>query len=80
VEASEVALGHLVVSSRDAPPCLQLVDQALDGVPLLVETGVVTWGPAAPAAFPLPVGSLVPLLRDDWLDVAFVQVRPVGAG
>jgi len=80
VEAGEVALGRLVVSSGDAPPCLQLVDQALDGVPLLVEIIVMTDGPAAPAALLLPVGGLVLLLRDDRLDVAFPQLRAVGAG
>lgn len=50
VEADEVALGRVVVPSRVAPPCLQLVDQALDGVPLFVKTGVVTARPATPAA------------------------------
>ena len=80
MEAGEVALGPLVVSSRDAPPGLQLVDQALDGVSVLVEIGVVSDGSATPAAFLLPVGGLVLLLRDDCLDVAFPQVRAVGAG
>jgi hypothetical protein len=80
MEAGEVALGRLVVSSGDPSPGLQLVDQALDGVPFLVEVGVVTVGPAASGALLLAVGGLVLLLRDDCLDVAFTQVGAVFAG
>ena len=54
MKAGEVALGCLVVSSRDAPPGLQFVDQALDGVPFIVEIGVVACGAAASAALLLP--------------------------
>ncbi|MFE3653598.1 ATP-binding cassette domain-containing protein [Streptomyces sp. NPDC059152] len=43
---------------------VECVDQAFDGVPLLVEVGVVTDGPTARRALLLPVGGLVLLLRD----------------
>lgn len=56
------------------PPRLELVDQALDGVPLLVELGVVVDGASPFAALRLPVGGLVPFLRDDGLDAAPAQV------
>jgi hypothetical protein len=79
VQAGEVARGHLVVAGGDASPGLELVDQPLDGVPFLVQIGVVANGPAALAALVLPVGSLVPLLRDDRLDAAFPQVGAVSA-
>jgi len=80
VEASEVAFGGLVVPGSDASPGLELVDQALDGVPLFVEVGVVADGPAASGALLLAVGGLVRLLRDDGPDMAFPQVDPVAAG
>lgn len=50
---------------------------ALDGVPLLVEVGDVTDGPAAVGALLLSVGGLVILLGDDCLHVVFAQVGPV---
>jgi len=37
---------HTCDPRRDAPPRLPFVDQALDGVPLLVELGVVVDGPS----------------------------------
>ncbi|MBP8532838.1 DUF4158 domain-containing protein [Streptomyces sp. MK37H] len=40
MKPGEVAFRGLVVAGRDAPPRLELVDQALDGVPLLAELGV----------------------------------------
>ncbi len=79
VESGEVAVRGLVVSRGDASPGFELVDQALDGVPLLVEVRVVADGSAAPGALPRPVGGLVPLLRDDRLDSAFAQVGAVAA-
>jgi hypothetical protein len=48
VQAGEAAVLNLVVSGGDASPGLELVDQAFDGVLLLVEAGVVTDGPTAP--------------------------------
>lgn len=80
MEAGEVALGSLVIAGGDAPPGLQPVDQALDGVPVLVELGVVTDRPTAPAALLLSVGGLVDLLRDDGLDAASAQVGAVASG
>jgi hypothetical protein len=80
VEAGEVAVRGLVIPGGDASPGLELVDQPLDGVPLLVEICVVADGPTAPGTFLLPVGGLVLLLRDDRLDVAFAQVGAVAAG
>jgi hypothetical protein len=80
MQAGKVASGCLVVAGSDAAPGFQLVDQALDGVPVLVEIGVMGDGPAAPAASLLPVGGLVLLLRDDRLDPASAQVGAVGAG
>ena len=71
MEAGEVALGRLVVSGGDAPPGLQLVDEPLDRVPLLVEGGVVADGPTARGGLLLPVGGLIPLLRNDCFDAAF---------
>lgn len=65
-----MAFRGLVIPGGDASPGLQLVDQALDGVSLLVETGVVADGPAAPAL----------LLRDDGLDAALSQVGAVAGG
>ena len=59
---------------------IQLVDEPLDGVPLLVKIAVVACGSAAPAALLLPVGGLDLLLRDDCLDAAFPQIRAVSAG
>lgn len=38
METGEVAAGSLVVSGGDASPCLQPVDQGVEGVPLLVES------------------------------------------
>ena len=70
METGEVAVGSLVVSGGDASPCFELVDQALDGVPLIVEIGVVADGSATSGA----------LLRDDRLDTAFAQVGAVSAG
>src|ERR1044072_4579648 len=58
---------------------LQLVDEPLDGVPLLVKVAVVACA-AAPAALLLPVGGLDLLLRDDCLDAAFPQISAVSAG
>ncbi len=52
VEAGEAAVRGLVVSGGDASPGLQLVDQPLDGVPLLVQVWVVADGPTAPGALP----------------------------
>jgi hypothetical protein len=80
VEAGEVAVRCLVVSGGDPSPGLELVDQALDGVPILVEIGVVADRPTARGALLLPVGGLVPLLRDHCLDTAPAQVGPVAAG
>lgn len=80
METGEVAVRGLVVSRGDASPGLELVDQTLDGVPLLVEVGVVADGPPAPGSLLLPVGGLVLLLGDDRLDAAFAQVGPVAAG
>ena len=80
VQSGKVTLGGLVEAGGDAAPCLQLVDQALDGVAFLVELGIVGDGPTAPAALLLPVGGLVLLLWDDYLDVAFAQVGAVGSG
>ena len=80
METGEVAVGSLVVSGGDASPCFELVDQAFDGVPLLVEIGVVADGSATSGALLLPVGGLVLLLRDDRLDTAFAQVGAVSAG
>lgn len=80
MEAGEVALQGLVVPGRDASPGLQLVDQPLDGVPLLVEVGVVTEGAAAPGAFLLPVGGLADVLRDDGLYMASALVCAIAAG
>lgn len=80
MEASEVAAGGLVVPSGDAPPCLELVDQALDGIPLHVEVGVVAHGPTTLASLPLPVRDLVLLLWDDRFDAAPAQVGAVAAG
>ena len=80
MEACQVAVRGFVVSGGDASPGLQLVDQALDGVPLLVEVSVVADGAAAPGALLLPVGGLVLLLRDDRLDTASAQVVAVAAG
>lgn len=80
MEAGEVALRSLVVPGRDASPGLQLVDQSLDGVPLLVKVRVVADGPATPGAPLLPIGGLVPLLRYDGLDAASAQVGAVAAG
>ena len=71
MESGEVALRGLVVAGGDPAPCLELVDQALDGVALFVELGVVGEGPTAVPALFLPVGGLVLLLRDDCLDPAF---------
>lgn len=48
MEAGEVTVRGLVVPGRDASPGLELVDQALDDVPLLVEVGVVADGPTDP--------------------------------
>lgn len=79
-ETGEVAVGSLVVSGRDASPCCELVDQAFDGVPLLVEIGVVADGPSTSGALLLPVGGSVLLLRDDRLDTAFARVGAVSAG
>lgn len=80
MQSGEIALGGLVVAGGDAAPRLQFVDQALDGVAVLVELGVVSEGPAAPAPLLLPVGGLVLLLRDDRLDATFVQVGTVASG
>src|SRR5688572_4716456 len=80
VEYGLVALEGLVVAGGDAAPRLEPVDQALDGVAVLVELGVVSDGAAASSAFLLPVGGLVLLLRDDRLDVAITQVSAVLAG
>src|SRR4051794_7679994 len=80
VEAGEVAFRGLVVAGGDASPGLELVDQALDRVSLLVEVGVVADRTAAPGTLLLPVGGLVPLLRDDCLDAASAQVGAVAAG
>lgn len=80
MEAGKVALGSLVEPGSDASPGLQPVDQAFDSVPLLVELGVVANGPTAHTTLLLPVGGLVPLLRDDSLDVALAQVGAVAAG
>jgi hypothetical protein len=80
VESGEVAVRGLVVPGGDASPGFQLVDQALDCVPLLVEVCVVADWPTAPGALLLPVRGLVPLLRDDCLDAAFAQVGAVAAG
>jgi hypothetical protein len=41
VKAGEVAVWGLVVSGGDPSPGLELVNQALDGVPLLVEDDIV---------------------------------------
>ena len=41
MEAGEVATRGLVVPGRDTPPGLQPVDQPFDGVPFLVQLGVV---------------------------------------
>jgi hypothetical protein len=62
--------GGFVVSGGDASPGLELVDQAFDGVPLLVVGGVVADRRTAPGVLLLPVGGLVLLLRDHCLDVA----------
>lgn len=70
----KVAFQGLVVAGRDAPPRLELVDQALDGVPLLVKLGVGVDGASPFAALRLPVGGLVPFLRDHGLDAAPTQV------
>lgn len=80
MKASEVAARGLVVARGNASPGLELVDQALDGVPLLVEVGVVADRTAAPGALLPPTGGLVPLLRDDRLDAALPQVGPVASG
>lgn len=50
MESAEVAPRGLVVAGGDASPCLHPVDRPLDGVPLLVELGVVTDGPTASTA------------------------------
>lgn len=39
-----MALGHLGVAGGDASPCLEPVDQGLDGVPLFGESGVMAPG------------------------------------
>lgn len=79
MEARIVALRGLVVTGGDAPPDLQLVDHALDGVAALVQVRVMGDAPIAPAALLLPVRGLVPLLRDDGLDTVSAQVGAVGA-
>ena len=80
MEAGEVAVGGFVVSGGDASPGLELVDQAFNGVPLLVEVGVVADRPTPRGALLLPVGGLVSLFRDHCLDAASAQVGPVAAG
>ncbi len=70
MEAGEVVVGGLVVPGSDASSCLEFVDRTLDGVSLRVEAGVMADGPIASGAPLLPVGGLVPLLRDDRLDTA----------
>jgi hypothetical protein len=81
MEAGEVAVRALVAAGGDGSPGLELVDQALDGVPFLLEVRVMADGSAASGAFPLlPAGGLVLLLEDDCLDMAFAQVGPVAAG
>lgn len=84
MQAGEVDVRGLVESGGNASPGFQLVGQALDGVPFLVEAGVVTDRPTATEALPLPVGGLVLLLRDDCLDAASAQMpcprRPLRAG
>ncbi len=69
-----MAVGSPVVSGGDASPCSEPVDQAFDGVPPLVEIGVVADGSATSGALLLPVGGLVLLIRNDRLDTAFAQV------
>lgn len=80
MEASEVALGCLVVASRDSAPRLQLVDQAFDGVAAFVELGVVREGPSALTALLLAVRGLVGLLRNHSLDFPSAQIGAIGAG
>lgn len=79
VEAGQVAVRGFVIPGGDAPPGLEVVDQVLDGVPFPAEVGVVADGPTAPRAL-LPVGGLVPLLRDHCLDTASAQMVVVAAG
>lgn len=80
LQAGEITRRGLVVASGGAPPCLQLVDQAFDGVVVFAGVGVVCDGSTALAALLLAIRGLVDLLRDDRLDVAFVQVGAVAAG
>ncbi|MFF7183216.1 hypothetical protein [Streptomyces sp. NPDC008121] len=58
--AGEVALRRFIVSSGGTSPGFQLVDQALDGVPLLVEADVVgDWpAPLRPLFFRLAAWSI----------------------
>ncbi len=79
VEAGQVAVRGFVIPGGDAPPGLEVVDQAFDGVPLPAEVGVVADGSTAPRAH-LPVGGLVLLLRDHFFDTASAQVVAVAAG
>jgi hypothetical protein len=44
MEAGEVAVRALVAAGGDGSPGLELVDQALDGVPLLLEVRVMADG------------------------------------
>jgi hypothetical protein len=80
MEACEVVFGRLVGAGGDPSPCLECVDQSFDGVPFLVEIGVVADGPAASCALLPALGCLVLLLWDDRFDVSFAQVGAVAAG
>ncbi len=75
MESGEVALGRCVKAGGMPRQALSLLIRCLDGVPFLVEVGVVDDWTAAPAAFVVLLGGLMPLSRDDCVDAAFAQVE-----
>src|SRR5260370_38241692 len=75
-----VALAELVGAGGDAAPLLELADAALDGIPVFIDFGLVADRSATRGAFALAVGRLVGFLRDDRLDPAQAQIRPVLPG
>jgi hypothetical protein len=80
VESSEVAGSGLVIASGQAPPLLDLVNAAFDGIAVLVQVRIVTDRAAAVRALLLAVGGLVGLLGYDTADAASPRVGTVSAG
>lgn len=73
------ALGPLVVAGGDRAERLEPVDGVLDLIAAPVDRCVEASGPAALAAPPLAVGSLVPGFRNRVLDLPASQVPAVSA-